>query len=60
MLYRVLADHIETLGGAHEERLEPTHGPMHSAARTVVGRSLDYGLLEHGFARVRGARATGS
>ena len=60
MLYRVLADHFETLGRAHEERLEPTHGPLHRAARTAVGRFLDCGLLEHGFARVRGARATGS
>lgn len=28
---------------------EPTHGPL----RAVVGRYLDCGLLEHGFARVR-------
>ena len=35
-LYRVLADHFETLERVHEERFEPTHGPLRRAA--VVGR----------------------
>lgn len=52
-LYRVLADHFETLEQVHEERFEPTHGPLRRAARAAVGRFLDCGLLEHGFARVR-------
>ena len=52
-LYRVLADHFETLERVHEERFEPTHGPLRRAARAAVGRFLDCGLLEHGFARVR-------
>jgi len=52
-LYRVLADHFETLERVHEERFEPTHGPLRRAARRAVGRFLDCGLLEHGFARVR-------
>ena len=52
-LYRVLADHFETLERVHEERFEPTHGPLRRAARVAVGRFLDCGLLEHGFARVR-------
>ena len=32
-LYRVLADHFETLERVHEVRFEPTHGPLRSAAR---------------------------
>ena len=52
-LYRVLADHFEALERAHEERFEPTHDPVRAAARRAVGRFLDCGLLEHGFARVR-------
>jgi hypothetical protein len=52
-LYRVLADHFETLTHVHEERYEPTHGPLRPVVAEVVGRFLDCGLLEHGFARVR-------
>jgi hypothetical protein len=52
-LYRVLADHFETLERVHEERFETTHGPLRRVARVAVGRFLDCGLLEHGFARVR-------
>ena len=52
-LYRLLADHFDTLERVHEERFEPTHGPLRRAARAAVGRFLDCGLLEHGFARVR-------
>lgn len=37
----------------HEERFEPSHGPLRSVARHAFGRLLDCGLLEHGFARVR-------
>jgi hypothetical protein len=51
--YRVLADHFEMLERVHEERFEPTHGPLRRAARAAVGLFLDCGLLEHGFARVR-------
>jgi hypothetical protein len=49
----VLADHFDALERVHEERFEPTHGPLRAAARRAVGRFLDCGLLEHGFARVR-------
>jgi hypothetical protein len=49
----VLADHFTALERVHEERFEPTHGPLRAAARRAVGRFLDCGLLEHGFARVR-------
>ena len=52
-LYRVLAEHFDALERVHEERFEPTHGPLRAAARRAVGRLLDCGLLEHGFARVR-------
>ena len=52
-LYRVLADHFDSLERVHEERFEPMHGPLRRAARAAVGRFLDCGLLEHGFARVR-------
>jgi hypothetical protein len=52
-LYRVLSDHFDTLERVHEERFEPTHGPLRSSARRAVGRFLDCGLLEHGLARVR-------
>ena len=52
-LYRVLADHFAALERVHEERFEPSHGPLRAAARRAVGRFLDCGLLEHGFARVR-------
>jgi hypothetical protein len=37
----------------HEERFEPMHGPLRAAARRAVGRFLDCGLLEHGFAHMR-------
>ena len=36
-----------------EERYEQTHGPLRSVVSEVVGKFLDCGLLEHGFARVR-------
>src|SRR5574341_19696 len=52
-LHRVLADHFATLERVHEQRFEPTRGPLRAAARRAVGRLLDCGLLEHGFARVR-------
>jgi len=52
-LYRVLADHFAALERVHEERFEPTHGPLRAAARQAASRFLDCGLLEHGFARVR-------
>lgn len=48
-LYRVLADPFESLERVHEERFEPTHGPLRRAAREAF---LDCELLEHGFARV--------
>jgi hypothetical protein len=48
-----MADHFTALERVHEERFEPTHGPLRAAARAAVGRFLDCGLLEHGFARVR-------
>ena len=51
-LYRVLADHFDTCERVHEERFEPAHGPLRVAARRSVGRFLDCGRLEHGFARV--------
>jgi hypothetical protein len=37
-LYRVLADHFEKLERVHEERFEPTHGPLRAAARAAVRR----------------------
>ena len=49
----MLADHFENLERVHEERFEATHGPLRRAAREAVGRLLDCGLLEHGFARMR-------
>jgi len=52
----VLADHFDTLERVHEERFEPTYGPLGAVARAAVGRFLDCGLLEHGFARVRCAK----
>jgi hypothetical protein len=52
-LYRVLADHFETLERVHEERFEPTHGPLRRVARRAAGRLLDC-------ARVAGAAAAPS
>ena len=52
-LYRVLTDHFETLTRVYEERYEPTHGALRPVVTEVVGKFLDCGLLEHGFARVR-------
>ncbi len=52
-LHRVLADHFTALERVPEEHFEPTNGPLRAAARAAVGRFLDCGLLEHGFARVR-------
>jgi hypothetical protein len=49
----VLADHFEALERVHEERFEPTHGPLRAVARRAAGRLLDCARLEHGFARVR-------
>jgi hypothetical protein len=49
----VLADHFESLERVHEERFELTHGALRRVAREAVGRFLDCGLLEHGFARVQ-------
>ena len=52
-LYRLIDDHFETLTRVYEERYEPTHGALRAVVAEVVGRFLDCGLLEHGFARVR-------
>ncbi len=52
-LYWLLADHFETLTRVYEERYKPTHGPLRPVVSEVVGKFLDCGLLEHGFARVR-------
>jgi hypothetical protein len=52
-LYHELADHFATPDRVHEDRFEPTHGPLRTVARTAAGRFLDCGLLEHGFARAR-------
>jgi hypothetical protein len=52
-LYRLLADPFETLKRVHEERYEPAHGPLRPVVSEGVGKFLDCGLLEHGFARVR-------
>ena len=52
-LYRLLADHFDTLTRVHEERYEPTHGALRPVVTEVVGKFLDCGLLKHGFARVR-------
>ena len=52
-LHRLLADHFETLTRVYEERYEPTHGALRAVVTEVVGKFLDCGLLEHGFARVR-------
>jgi hypothetical protein len=52
-LYRVLADHFAGLERVHEERFEPTHGPLSAAARRAAGRLLDCARLDHGCARVR-------
>ena len=49
----MLADHFDALERVHEERFEPTHGPLSPAARRAVDRFLDCARLEHGFARVR-------
>jgi hypothetical protein len=48
-----IPDHFTALERVHEVRFEPTHGPLRGAARAAVGRFLDCGLPEHGFARVR-------
>ena len=47
-LYRLLSDHFEALTRVHEERYEPSHGPLRSVVAEVVGKFLDCGLLEHG------------
>jgi len=52
-LYRVLADHFDALERVHEERIEPMRGPLQRTASGAVGRLLECGLLDHGFARVR-------
>jgi hypothetical protein len=52
-LEREVRANLTALERVHEERFEPTHGPLRAAARRAVGRFLDCGLLEHGFARVR-------
>jgi hypothetical protein len=36
----VLADRFEALERVHEERFEPTHGPLRAAARSAVRRFL--------------------
>lgn len=40
-LYRVLFDHFDTLERVHEERFEPTHGPLRRVARAAVDPAQD-------------------
>jgi hypothetical protein len=51
----LVAEHFETLARVHEERFEPTRGPLRVVARVAVVQFLDGGLLERDLARVRGA-----
>jgi hypothetical protein len=52
-LYRLIEDHFGTLVRVHEEKFEPGCGRLRKAAQRAVEKSLDCGLIERGFARVR-------
>jgi hypothetical protein len=52
-LYRLLTDHFEHFRGQYEDVFEHEYGRWRRVVDTVVGRYLDCGVLEAGFARVR-------
>jgi len=54
-LYRLLSDHFDHFRGQYEDVFEHEYGRWRRVVDTVVGRYLDCGELEAGFARVRWA-----
>jgi hypothetical protein len=52
-LYRLLSDHFEHFRGRYEDDFERHQGHWRRVVETVVGRFLECGVLEAGFARVR-------
>ena len=57
--YRLIETHFATFATVHEERFEPTDGPLRAVVRRVVDSYLDCGRPENGFARVRCPRCAG-
>jgi hypothetical protein len=51
--YRLIETHFARFATVHEERFEPTDGPLRAVVRRVVDSYLDCGRPENGFARVR-------
>jgi len=52
-LYRLLSDHFEHFRGRYEDEFERQQGRWRRVVDAVVGRFLECGVLEAGFARVR-------
>src|SRR3989337_2240280 len=52
-LCRLLSDHFEHFRGQYEDAFEHEYGRWRRVVDAGVGRDLDCGVLEAGFARVR-------
>lgn len=52
-LFRLVSDHFRAFQHAYDERFAPTYGDWRPVVREVADRFLEYGVLDHGFARVR-------
>jgi hypothetical protein len=57
--YRIVDAHFEHYARIHDERFEPTCGPLRSVVRHSVESFLDCGRLHGGFARLRCPSCTG-
>jgi len=58
-LYRLFERHWDDYARAHEERFEPSDGPLRPVVEPAVHAYLDCGRLHGGFARIRCPRCKG-
>lgn len=52
-LFRLVQHQFRTLATVYDERFAPTYGAWRAVVPEVADKFLAYGVLEHGFARVR-------
>jgi len=52
-LFRLVSDHLHRLQTVYDERFAREYGPWRPVVAQVPGKFLAYGILDHGFARIR-------
>ena len=57
-LFRLVSDHLHRLQTVYDERFARANGPWRPVVGDVADKFLACGVLEHGFARIRGDACT--